>query len=506
MKNRLPGALALLLLVSTAGIAAAADPVVLNVMSEQRTDGSGIVTVTYDLADADGDSCHVSLQASDDLGLTWDLACSALAGDIGPGVTPGLQRTISWDVGAEHPGLFRDDLRVRVLASDLALTHAAHSPHNYAIHAWDWPDWSDPRMIEHVSRADVLVVDAPYLWDGGPNQALDVVGRIKAINPDCLVIGYVSAHVVGIGWGSAPLGSYSRTMWDAMLPFWAYTTVGDTLQSWPGKINTNISNPLCREQVVAIISDYQRNSGTAFDGVFWDYYNSQVWIPDFVDCEGDPDLDGDGISMYADPGETAEFKAACVDQVNRLRLELGEDFIQIFNGQRAYTDSAFAALADGIVYELFPTLGFQAPDKMRNAMDPAVFNSLWHSRRWLRTQNGGPYVMLWNAVRLQYYDDQQQLTELHPGNMFRAISLLIDGCYPVWDFPNDYFRDWPEVPVSLGEPLGPTVINGDVFTRNYEFGDVRLAMGSGIWPNPFTYRIRVNGRIVEEFAMPFHFP
>lgn len=48
--------------------------------------------------------------------------------------------------------------------------------------------------------------------------------------------------------------------------------------------------------------------------------------------------------------------------VTAARDSLGEDCIQIFNGQRAYGEPAFAALADGAFYELFPTLFFPDND------------------------------------------------------------------------------------------------------------------------------------------------
>ena len=491
--------------------ARAAPPVVSNLTTAQRTDGSGILEVAYDLADADGDTCRISLQASDDGGATWDLPCPTVGGDAGggdggDGVLPGTGRVLTWDIGRDHPGIIRDDLRVRLVASDVGVDHTVHSPRNYAALHWSTHDWSDEALIERIARADLLCVEAEVLWSEPPSGGPSVVERIKAVNPDCTVVGYVSVQMVRLDWADAPLGTYARTRWDALRPFWCYTTTRDTLQSWPKKVNVNILNPDCRDAIVAIIADFQEHSGTAFDGVLWDYFNNGIWIPNSVDVTGDPDLDGDGIPMMSDPDELAAYKAACVDMVVSLRERLGEGFIQIFNGQRAYTDSTFAALSDGIDYELFPTLGFQAPDKMRKAMDPAVPNSLWNARRWPRTVNGGPYLLLENINRAHYYDDNYVLTPLNPGDSFRAVSLLIDGCYPVWDDFVDHLFGWPDVVHSLGAPLGPTRIEGDVFTREFTYGDVRLDMGSGAWPNPFNFRIRINGNVVEELAIPYHFP
>jgi hypothetical protein len=46
-------------------------PVVSNVTASQRTDASKLVDIYYSLADADGDTCTVTAQASNDGGATW---------------------------------------------------------------------------------------------------------------------------------------------------------------------------------------------------------------------------------------------------------------------------------------------------------------------------------------------------------------------------------------------------------------------------------------------------
>ena len=50
-------------------------PVVENVIFEQRTDGSYLVDVYYDVYDADGDYLTINMRVSDDGGETWDFPC-----------------------------------------------------------------------------------------------------------------------------------------------------------------------------------------------------------------------------------------------------------------------------------------------------------------------------------------------------------------------------------------------------------------------------------------------
>ncbi len=92
-----------LVLIVAIGLLMAAEPVTTNLQVSQRTDGSMLVDITYDLADTDSDSLEVTLEVSSDGGQTYDITPSpaALSGDIGEGITPGTGKTIVWDIGAE---------------------------------------------------------------------------------------------------------------------------------------------------------------------------------------------------------------------------------------------------------------------------------------------------------------------------------------------------------------------------------------------------------------------
>ncbi|MBN2171596.1 MAG: SUMF1/EgtB/PvdO family nonheme iron enzyme [Candidatus Krumholzibacteriota bacterium] len=106
------------ILLAAAGAGRAAAPEVTAVAVEPRRDGSGLVDIAFDLADADGDSLCVSFQASADGGLSWHLPILSLAGDAGPGVPPLPGRKAIWNAGADCPDLETEILVVRVLAED----------------------------------------------------------------------------------------------------------------------------------------------------------------------------------------------------------------------------------------------------------------------------------------------------------------------------------------------------------------------------------------------------
>ena len=93
-------------------------PVVENVAFAQRTDGSGLVDIVYDLSDPESPTATVTIEASSDGGATWTLAVTTLTGDVGDGVTMGVGKTAVWDFGADHPGVFLEDVVIRVTADD----------------------------------------------------------------------------------------------------------------------------------------------------------------------------------------------------------------------------------------------------------------------------------------------------------------------------------------------------------------------------------------------------
>jgi formylglycine-generating enzyme len=93
-------------------------PVVGNVTSSQRTDGSKLVDIRYNLADADGDACTVTVQASGDGGATWTVPITAVTGAVWAGITPGVNKLIAWNSGTDLPGAFGSQYKVRVCADD----------------------------------------------------------------------------------------------------------------------------------------------------------------------------------------------------------------------------------------------------------------------------------------------------------------------------------------------------------------------------------------------------
>ncbi len=486
----------------------AADPVVSQVTIAQRTDGSRLVDITYDVADADGDTLAVTLLLSDNGGATWEYPVLGTTGDVGPGILPGTGRNIVWDAGLHPETLVGDNYRARVLASDRGVTFEPHSPRNVAITDFGLVDWTDPVNFEIYSRADLLQVMGSRVWTGGSHASIPVVAELKALNPDLKIVGYVSAKTAQLNGASPTADLFWQEWYIRTQPYWVATTEGDTASDFPGNVIINILDPDCRRIMIETIVEFQGNSLNQLDGVYWDYFNNGLWVHPDVDVAGDPDMDGDGIAHQVDTDERVAYKAAQVALVEALRDSLGQDFIQIFNGQRAYADSNFAGLADGMMYELFPTLFFPLPD-MAHALDPSYPFSLFHARNWLRSQNGGPFPVLANTWNNAYVDHNGVPTTLNLGDQFRAVALITD-VYSSWHtndsnpYSNTYA--WTENDITLGQPLGPPTFEGSFIRRDFQYGKVELEMTSGRYPDPFDYRIWCLGVLVEEIAVPYHYP
>ena len=92
----------------------AADPVVSNLRAQQRHD-TKLVDIWYDVADADGDRQTVSVSVTVD---GAPIAASSFSGHVGSGVTPGSNRQIVWDAGADWNGQFSSAVCFNITADD----------------------------------------------------------------------------------------------------------------------------------------------------------------------------------------------------------------------------------------------------------------------------------------------------------------------------------------------------------------------------------------------------
>jgi uncharacterized protein (TIGR02145 family) len=92
------------------------NPTVTIVTFSQRTDGSHIVDIYYDVNNSGGGTMTVTMEVSDDNGVTWNFPCVQITGDVGSGITSGTNKHIVWNFGAEHPNEYDDQFRIKIIA------------------------------------------------------------------------------------------------------------------------------------------------------------------------------------------------------------------------------------------------------------------------------------------------------------------------------------------------------------------------------------------------------
>ena len=111
--------LSIIVLLTTASVIFAnSAPVVSSVSVSQRTDGSKKIDIRYNLSDADGDKCTVSVQVSSDGGSTWTVPAVSFTGAVGANISTRTNKLITWDCAKDLPGVFGSNYRTKLTADD----------------------------------------------------------------------------------------------------------------------------------------------------------------------------------------------------------------------------------------------------------------------------------------------------------------------------------------------------------------------------------------------------
>jgi hypothetical protein len=92
-------------------------PVISNIQTIQAPATDNVI-ITYDLADGAGINNIVALAVSSDSGTTYSVLAPNVIGDVGSGITAGLERSISWDAGIDLPNQEKTSMKVKVTATD----------------------------------------------------------------------------------------------------------------------------------------------------------------------------------------------------------------------------------------------------------------------------------------------------------------------------------------------------------------------------------------------------
>lgn len=94
-----------------------ASPVVSNVTFINNMSTTGKVDIYYDVIDAEQDHVTISMEVSNDGGITYSFPCTQLSGAIGS-VAIGTGKHIIWNFAREHSGVAGEDFKFKIIADD----------------------------------------------------------------------------------------------------------------------------------------------------------------------------------------------------------------------------------------------------------------------------------------------------------------------------------------------------------------------------------------------------
>lgn len=204
-------------------------PVVSNVTASQRTDGSKIVDIWYDVSDADGDTLSVSLRISNDNGNTFGIIPNPanLSGAVGENILSGSGKHIIWNAGAESIGFDGSAFRIKIVAED---NQDPPIPSNFVfVEGGTFNNGTSDVTLSsfYIDKYELTQADYQAVMGTNPATAYGVGSTYPVY--------YVS-------WFNAIEYCNRRSLQEGLTPCYSYGTYGTNPDSWPTGWNTNYLN------------------------------------------------------------------------------------------------------------------------------------------------------------------------------------------------------------------------------------------------------------------------
>jgi len=223
----------LALLISLVALAALAfaqsAPVVSNVTAVQRTDGSKMIDIGYDLYDADQNYCDVYIRISPNGGQSYDIipTLGFLSGDIGPGIAPGTGKHVVWDATGEGYRLDGDNYIFKVTADD---SSSITMPPNFIFVQGGTFQWGSSN------------VTVSSFWMDKHEVSQGEWLAVMKVNPSQGFGEGTFYPVYRINWFSAIEYCNRRSLRDGREPCYSYDDYGSNPYYWPQGWNTDWYN------------------------------------------------------------------------------------------------------------------------------------------------------------------------------------------------------------------------------------------------------------------------
>lgn len=212
----------IILLLTLLPVVIRANPTILNLQASQRTDATRMVDIYYNVIH--DRSVTVSIYASQDNGVTWNLSINLVSGDVGPNIVPGNGKHIVWDVLAEYPNIIYDNVKFKVVADD------GQAPEGFVY----VPGGTFSNGTSNVTVSS-FVIDIYELTQASFES-------VMGSNP---AIGYGTGPdypVYKVSWFTAIEYCNRRSIQEGLMPCYSYSDYGTIPSNWPSGWNTNNSN------------------------------------------------------------------------------------------------------------------------------------------------------------------------------------------------------------------------------------------------------------------------
>ena len=197
-------------------------PVVFNTSVVQRSDGSKLVDIYYDLLVTNSNNCEIGLTLSENGGNTFNIIPSPanLSGDIGENIAPGFGKHIVWDAGAESRDFDGDQFMACFTAEDGQFP----MPENFVfVEGGTFHNGSSNITISS------FYIDKYELTNSEWNAVMGSGGG------DDYPKNYVS-------WFNAIEYCNRRSMQEGLTPCYSYSSFGSNPDDWPSGWNTSYDN------------------------------------------------------------------------------------------------------------------------------------------------------------------------------------------------------------------------------------------------------------------------
>lgn len=194
----------------------------------QRTDASKKVDIHYNVVNSQ--PVTVSIYASQDNGITWNLPINLVSGDVGPNIYPGNGKHIVWDVLAEHPNIIYENVKFKVVADDgLISQDFVHVEGGVFLMGRTIGTGYPTELPVHQVTISSFYMNKYEVTQG---QYLQIMGN----NPSTFS-GSMLLPVNKVTWYQAVIFCNKLSMQDGLTPCYTYINHGTDPDTWPSQLS-----------------------------------------------------------------------------------------------------------------------------------------------------------------------------------------------------------------------------------------------------------------------------